>query len=130
MHNKAHKSLITAAAIALAGALAAQAQEISLDLGLSSQNFTMFGLGDAAVYGPGYSTWSLEQGSCATSAGNTTCTLSGSYTSTSSLLPSGTYSFLTEFPGTGPTATNSDPNAPMGLSHPPRFVAPQRGSRR
>jgi PEP-CTERM motif len=100
----------------LAAPLAAQAQEISLDLGLSSQNFIMYGLGDDTSAGPGFSTWSQQQGSCTTAGGNTTCTLSGSYTSTSSLVPSGTYSFVTKFPGTGPTATSGGPNAPLTIS--------------
>jgi hypothetical protein len=110
--------LVCITAGVLTGPLAAQAQEVSLDLGTSSQNYTMFGLGDVAAYGPGYSSWSIQQGACVTGGGNTTCTLSGLYTSTSSALASGTYSFVTEFPGSGPTATRAGPDAPIGLSHP------------
>lgn len=113
-----YKPLIAAGAILLIGPLAAQAQEVSLNMGVASQTFTEFGLGDVTAYGPGYSSWSIEQGTCATGGGNTSCTLSGSYTSTSSALPSGTYSLVTEYTGTGPTATSAGPNAPIGLEHP------------
>ena len=113
-----YKPLIAAGAILLIGPLAAQAQEITLDMGVASQNFTEFGLGDVTVYGPGYSNYSVEQGNCVTGGGSTSCTLSGSYTSTSSKLPSGTYSFVTEYTGSGPTASSAGPNAPILLENP------------
>jgi len=97
---------------------AAQATEVTLDLGLSTQNLTLFGLGDVTLYGPGYSLFSEQQGSCASSGGYTTCTLSGSYTSSSSAVPSGTYTFVTRFLGSGPTATSAGPNAPLAMTSP------------
>jgi hypothetical protein len=110
------KPLIAAGAILLVGPLAAQAQEVNLTLGPSTQDLTEFGLGNDNSLGAGFSTWSIEQGSCASGGGNTTCTLSGSYTSTNAAVPSGTYSFVTVYPGSGPTSTSAGANAPQFVS--------------
>ncbi len=108
-----NRTLIAAAVIALIGPLVAQAQEVTLDLGASSQNFTEYGFG---ANGAGDGTYTMGQGACVTGT-STTCTLSGSYTSTVTGIASGTYSFVTTYAGSD-TPTGG-PNAPKARSETP-----------
>ncbi len=81
-------------------ALIAQAQSITVNLGQSAQNFTMAGNGPNAS---GLGQYVITLGLCIASGGNTTCTLSGSYTGATPGFTSGTYSLVTTYVGTGPT---------------------------
>jgi len=77
-----------------------QAAPITINLAQTAQNFTMGGLGPN---GSGLGTYTITMGACAPSGGNTTCTLSGTFTGTAPGLTSGTYSLVTVYAGTGPT---------------------------
>jgi hypothetical protein len=81
-------------------ALLAQADSVTVNLGQSAQNFTMAGSGPN---GAGLGQYVITMGACSASGGNTTCTLSGSFTGTTSGFTDGTYSLVTTYPGTGPT---------------------------
>lgn len=79
---------------------AAQAESVTINLGQTAENFTMAGTG---ANGSGLGTYIITMGACSASAGNTTCTLSGSFTGTTSGFTSGTYSLVTTYVGTGST---------------------------
>jgi hypothetical protein len=69
--------------------------DITVDMGPSTQNFTLTGLGPV---GAGNGTWAIQQGSCTASAGTTTCTLSGNIVAGGSPgFTSGTYALITTF---------------------------------
>jgi hypothetical protein len=78
-----HCLLVTAGLLALSGT--ARATSVTVDLGASSQNFVEYGQGADAYFqeffGYGAGSYTLGQGACNESGGNTTCTLSGSFTS-------------------------------------------------
>ncbi len=76
----------------------AQASLVTLNLGQSAQNFTMNGTGaNASSLG----TYVVTMGACVAGVSTTTCTLSGSFTSSTPGLTSGTYSLVTVYSGTG-----------------------------
>jgi PEP-CTERM motif len=79
------------------------ADTITLNLGASTQNYTLDGTGGLS----GYGTYLVQPGSCVTGAVNTTCTLSGTYTGTTSGLTSGSYSLVTEFADVGLSAIST-----------------------
>ena len=74
------KSFFALAAFALTG-LTIQASTVTVDLGVSAQDFIENGQG-AVVNGSGtFGTYTLQQGDCIASGGTTTCTLSGAIVS-------------------------------------------------
>ncbi|MDQ2776096.1 MAG: hypothetical protein M3Y57_14445, partial [Acidobacteriota bacterium] len=85
---------------AIAGMLTAaftmHAASVDVTLGQSAQNFVEYGLGGN---GQGHATWDLQQGACGFSGGNSTCTLSGSFSGASAGFTGGTYSFVTTYAG-------------------------------
>lgn len=81
-------------------ALLAQADSITVNLGLSAESFTMAGTGPGAG---GLGQYIITMGACSVNGGNTTCTVSGSFTGTAAGFTSGTYSLVTTYEGTGPT---------------------------
>jgi hypothetical protein len=94
---------IVATVAACVAAGAAQATEVTLDLGPSSQNFTLYGLGPVSTgsFGAGtYGSFDAGQGACSVSGSETTCLLSGSYTSSVSGIASGTWTLTTQYAGT------------------------------
>jgi len=87
-------------AIFFVAALAAQAASITVNLGQTAQNFTMNGTGPNAS---GLGTYVVTMGACSASNGNTTCTLSGSFTGSTPGFTNGTYSLVSTYVGTGPS---------------------------
>ncbi|HEY7900832.1 MAG TPA: PEPxxWA-CTERM sorting domain-containing protein [Caulobacteraceae bacterium] len=100
-----------AAAVAIAGA--AGASTVTVSLGQSAQNFTLYGQG---AYAPGLGSFTVGQGAGSTAAGVSTFILSGAITGGSAGYNSGTYEFITTYNGAdSPTA---GPNAPQARSNP------------
>ena len=89
---------------ALAGVLLtpflAQASSVTVNLGLSAQDLTETGIGQGSN---GLGQWFITLGTCTPAGGNTTCILSGNFTSSAAGLASGTYSLATTYAGTGST---------------------------
>jgi len=83
----------------LLGSFAAQATPVTVNLGQSAEQFVEHGLGPDMSTGRG--TYAFDQGNCAFDGTNTTCTLSGAFTGTTSGFTAGTYTFVTEYGGTG-----------------------------
>lgn len=79
-------------------ALIAQAAPVTVDLGLSAQNLTMAGSGPNNA---GLGQYIVTMGACTASNGNTTCTLSGNFTGSTSGFTAGTYILSTTYVGTG-----------------------------
>jgi len=75
----------------------AQTGNVTVNLGPSNENLTTNGLGPNS---DGLGTYQITLGNCTTSADNTTCTLTGSFTSDATNLASGTYTLTTTFGGT------------------------------
>jgi PEP-CTERM motif len=93
----------------LTAAGAAQATEVSLTLGPSTQDLTLYGAGSSG----GFGTFdSIGQGACSFNGTNTSCLLSGSFTSSVSGLGSGTYQFVTTY--AGDDTPLAGPKSPMG----------------
>ncbi len=81
--------------------LAAQAATVSVNLGPTAQNITLAGGG---LNGSGLGTYPvITLGTCASSGGSTSCTLSGNFTGSTTGFTSGTYSIVTTYPGIGPS---------------------------
>jgi hypothetical protein len=76
----------------------AQAASVTVNLGLSAQNFTMAGSGPNMA---GLGQYVITVGACSASEGNTTCTLSGNFTGATPGFTSGTYILSTTYVGTG-----------------------------
>ena len=86
---------------ALAGlwiAPSTQAAVVLINLGQSTQNETLTGLGPN---GAGLGQYTLTLGTCSQIGANTTCVLSGTFTGTTPGLTGGTYNLTTTYPGTG-----------------------------
>ncbi len=79
-------------------ALMAQAAPVTVDLGLTAQNFTMAGSGPNNA---GLGQYIITLGACSTSNGNTTCTLSGNFTGATPGFTAGTYILSSTYVGTG-----------------------------
>ena len=79
-------------------ALMAQAAPVTVDLGLSAQNFTMAGSGPNNA---GLGQYIITLGACSTSNGSTTCTLSGNFTGATPGFTVGTYILSSTYVGTG-----------------------------
>jgi hypothetical protein len=106
----AYAALLAAPVLGLAVS-GAQAQEVSLTLGTSSQEFTQIGIQNGGYESLGlYGYWNLVQGACSGTTA-TTCTLSGSFTSSITGLTSGTYTWVTQYAGSTLGA-----NVPQGVS--------------
>ena len=80
--------------------LTAQGASVTVNLGLSAQNFTMAGSGPNMA---GLGQYIITMGACSATDGNTTCTLSGNFTGASPGFTAGTYLLSTTYVGTGPT---------------------------
>jgi hypothetical protein len=78
----------------------AQAASVTVSFGQTAQNFTLTGIGPNAG---GLGQFFVTMGACTPAGGNTTCILSGTFTSTAVGLTSGTYSLATVYVGTGTT---------------------------
>lgn len=107
------------ATVCVLGAVAtAQAGPITINLGLTAQPFTETAIGiDAA----NYARWFLTMGACSPSAADTSCVLSGSYSS-ASRYGNGTYSLVTTYAGTGSafaTPFGTGPTPLVGVSESP-----------
>jgi len=70
-----------------------RASTVNINLGLSTQNYTLTGQGSNGTFG----TFLDEQGACSTSAGVTTCNLSGLYTGATPGFTGGTYDLVTTY---------------------------------
>jgi hypothetical protein len=97
-----NKQIVVAALAAVLGmaAGAAQAHTVTISLGPSSENFTLFGQGAVA---PGVGSFTIQQGSESFDAGTNTTTdiLTGTITGSSDPgLSSGSYAFVTTYKGT------------------------------
>ena len=81
------------------GATGAQATTVTVNLGASAEDFVENGLGPDIATGRG--TYALDQGACLYDGTNTTCTLSGSFTSDLPGFTTGTYAYVTAYAGSG-----------------------------
>jgi hypothetical protein len=81
-------------------AFVAQADSVTVNLGQSAQSFTMAGTGPNSS---GLGQYVITMGACSSSGGNTTCTISGSFTGSTPGFTDGTYSLVTTYVGTGST---------------------------
>lgn len=77
-------------------AILAHADSVTLNLGVTAEVFTMAGTG---ANGSGLGTYVVTMGACTATGANTTCTLSGSFTSTNPGFTSGTYTLVSVYPG-------------------------------
>jgi hypothetical protein len=86
-----------------------RADTVTVLLGPSNENYTLYGTGGSA----GYGTYLAGQGSCVPGVTDTICTLSGSYTGETPAFSSGIYALLTSYANSegGLPAISSDPVA-------------------
>lgn len=99
-------------------ASAVHATEVTLSLGDSTQNFTLYGLGpvSSGAFGTGtYGSFDAGQGACSTGGGDTTCLLSGTFTSSVSGIGSGSWTLTTEYAGTD--TPQAGPNRPVAQTY-------------
>jgi hypothetical protein len=96
-------------AAVLATVSGGSAQATTVELGQSSQNFTLYGMGDD---GFGNGTYTVGQGSSTFNGTTSTFTLSGNITSGFT----GSYSFVTTY--SGADTPTGGPNAPQAQSNP------------
>ena len=121
MTAKTHIHLLAVSALCLA-ASTLNAAVITLNLGASTQNFTLTGLGPA---GNGNGQYSIQQGACSNAAGLTTCTMSGLITgSSSALYSSGNYSFVTTYATSDVLPVQGQSSTPTSNSFFYQFLAP------
>jgi PEP-CTERM motif len=107
------KWVVTACVLGVAAT--AHAGVTTIDLGLTSQWFTETAIG---IDASNYARWFLTFGACSPSGSNTSCVLSGSYTS-SSQYGNGSYSIVTTYSGNGPTFSTPygiGPSPVVGIS--------------
>ncbi|HEV2271083.1 MAG TPA: PEP-CTERM sorting domain-containing protein [Steroidobacteraceae bacterium] len=112
------KSMLLAVTCVVGAAATAQAGVITLDLGLTPQTITETAIG---INASNYAWWYIQMGTCSPSGGDTSCVLSGSYSS-SSPYGNGTYSLVTTYPGAGPTFSTpygTGPSPLVGASQTP-----------
>jgi len=88
---------------------AAQASQVTLNLGQSAQNVTLAGTG---ANGSGLGTYLVTLGTCTPGASTTTCLITGAFTSTTPGLTSGTYTVTTVYSGTGPSPLGAVQQSP------------------
>ncbi len=90
----------------LAALPAAHATTISVNLGVSAQDYTLVGQGTDNPYG----TYINLQGACTAGASTTSCQLSGDFTGTTPGFTDGTYDLITTYPNGEPlTSISVDP---------------------
>ena len=110
------------AATAVAGVLAvsaagnASSATITVDLGPSSQDFTLYGLGALGASGIGFFAVGQGAGTYDSGTDTSTFTLSGAITGGSPGYDSGTYAFVTAYAGADTPAPG--PNSPVAQSNP------------
>jgi len=97
---------ITSFMIALPAAYATPV--LTVDLGLSSQNFTLVGQGTDNPYG----TYINYQGACSSGSSTTSCLLSGDFTGSDAGFTNGTYQLITTYPNGEPLTSISE--SPLG----------------
>lgn len=91
------KRLLVLASLGLFGlAGTSRADEVTVNLGASAQNFEQTGIGEQPV---DLATWYITQGACVSGATTTTCTLSGNFTGSTPGFTGGTYSLITTYQG-------------------------------
>ncbi len=88
----------------------AMAAIVNLNLGASTQNYTLFGLGPSAG-NPALGTFANIQGTGVFNGTVSTFTLSGMFTGGPTGFASGNYRFITTY--NGPSTPNGGPNAPQ-----------------
>jgi len=99
-------SLIAITSLLIALPAAHATPIITVDLGVSSQNFTLVGQGTDNPYG----TYINLQGACTSGSTTTSCLLSGDFTGTTSGFTGGTYDLITTYPNGDPlTSISMDP---------------------
>jgi hypothetical protein len=103
------KWLVTACVLGVTAT--AHAGVTTVDLGVTSQWFTETAIG---IDSSNYARWFLTYGTCTPSGADTSCVLSGSYSS-SSRYGSGTYSMVTTYAGDGPTFSTPYGNGPSPI---------------
>ena len=101
------KTAIAKTAVSLLGLLVATqlavGASVTVNLGQTTESLTLVGGGPNAG---GLGTYSVTNGTCGASGGNTTCTLSGSFTGSTPGFTSGTYTLVTVYPGSGTGAAS------------------------
>jgi hypothetical protein len=117
------RSIFAGAAAALAISAvggAASASTVTVNLGPSSENFTLYGLGDVPTlaclfFGTCNGSYSIGQGGSTFDGTTSTFTLSGDVLATGTPgYNTGTYKFVTTF--AGPDTPLAGPNAPQGVT--------------
>jgi hypothetical protein len=78
----------------------AQGASVTVNLGLSTENFPMAGLGPT---GAGLGQYIVTMGACSSSGGSTTCSISGNFEGTTAGFTAGTYVLSSTYVGTGPS---------------------------
>jgi hypothetical protein len=115
MRIDAFASAAAVATLLTASAGAAAAASITVDMGPSTQDFTLYGQG---AISPGIGSFTVGQGSSVYDSGTNTSTftLSGNITGGSAGYNSGTYAFVTTY--SGMDTPEAGPNAPFAQSNP------------
>jgi len=107
--------LALAAAASLCGA--ANASIITIGLGLSAENLTLYGMGETSP-GSQVGTYSVGQGASSFDGTTSTFTFSGAISGGNTPgLNSGTYEFVTTY--AGPDSPTAGPNAPRAVANAP-----------
>jgi len=101
-------SLIAITSLLIALPAAHATPVITVDLGISSQDFTLVGQGTDDPYG----TYVNLQGACSPGASTTSCLLSGDFTGTTAGFTDGTYELITTYPNGEPLTSISE--SPLG----------------
>ncbi len=101
------------AAIAAAGLIATHAAAVSVSLGASAQNLTLYGQGAVA---PGVGGFTVGQGTSSFDGVTSTFTFTGAITGGDAGYNSGTYRFVTTY--AGPNTPEAGPAAPVAQSNP------------
>ena len=99
-------SAIAVVSLAIALPAAHANPVITVNLGVSAQDFTLVGQGTDNPFG----TYINLQGACTSGASTTSCLLSGDFTGTTSGFTGGTYDLITTYPNGDPlTSISMDP---------------------
>jgi hypothetical protein len=99
-------SFIVVAGLAIALPAAHANPVITVNLGVSAQDFTLVGQGTDNPYG----TYINLQGACTSGASTTSCLLSGAFTGSTAGFTDGSYSLITTYPNGDPlTSISVDP---------------------
>lgn len=99
-------SVIAIASLLIAQPAAHATTVITVDLGVSAQDYTLIGQGTENPYG----TYINLQGACSSGTSLTSCLLSGAFTGTTPGFTGGTYDLITTYPNGKPlTSISVDP---------------------